>query len=119
MTSAVSKAVLLNVNAFLADNNIRRSVGSFSFNYSSPSTNVVNNYITLNPSEVFTWSSPGSSTAATLIVVSNPIKVDVTFNNGDAYSVVVNKMHFVDGDVAQVVFENTGLVVSSLTLLQS
>jgi hypothetical protein len=119
MPASVSKAVLMNLGVYLADNGIRRNIASFSYNFTSPSSNVVNNYMTLNAGQVFTWTSPGSSTAATLVSCSAPLKLDVNLASGTAYTVTAKKVHLVDDDVDSIVFENTGATVVNLVLVQS
>jgi hypothetical protein len=119
MPASVTKAVLMNLGVYLADNGIRRSIASFAYNFTSPSSNVVNNYMTLNPGEVYNWTSPGSSTAVTLISCSGPLKLDINLASGTSYTVTARKVHLLDDDVDSVVIQNTGTAVANLVLVQS
>jgi ABC-type uncharacterized transport system YnjBCD ATPase subunit len=115
----VSKAILLNLGVYLADNGIRRSIASFAYNFTSPSSNVVNTYLTLNPGEVFTWVTPSAVTAATLVSCSGPLKLDITLPAAVSYTITANKVHLVDSDVRQVVIKNEGATAVNLVLIQS
>lgn len=119
MPSAVSKAILLNLGAFLADNGIRRSIASFAYNFTSASSNVVNNMLTMNVGEVHSWSSPPTTTSVTLISTNQPLQVDITLASGSSYRVLVRKVHLVDDDVRHVVVENTSTSVANLVILQA
>jgi hypothetical protein len=119
MPSAVSKAILLNLGAFLADNGIRRSVASFAYNFTSASSNVINNMLTMNAGDVHSWSSPTATTSVTLISTSQPLQLDITLANGTSYRTMARKVHLVDDDVRQVVVENTGTSIANLVILQA
>mgnify|MGYP003613913396 CR=1 FL=1 len=119
MPASVSKAVLMNLGVYLADNGIRRNIASFAYNFTSPSAKVVNNYMTLNVGEIYTWTSPGSPTAVTLISCSAPLKLDIHLASGTSYTVVSNRVHLVDDDVDSIVIENTGSSIANLVLVQS
>ncbi len=107
---SATKAVILNVGAFLADNNIRRNVATLSLNYSSATAGQVTSYLTLNPSETQTWVTPSSlnPSAITMINVSGgTLDCTLTFNDGTTgYRLVVQKMHLVDRSVSQIVMTN-------------
>lgn len=118
-TTPVSRAVLLNIGAFLADNNVRRNVGAYTYNFTSPTANAVTNYVTLNPGDTFTWTTPMNPSAVTFVSCTAPLKADVTLAEGDPYSLNVKSVHLVDSDVRQMVFENKGNTVSKLTILQA
>ena len=121
MATSVSKAVLVNISAFLADNGIRRSVGTFALNFSSPSSNVVNNYMTLNPGETFAWNSPGLPNSVTLLSTEGPLTCDFNLAGPPAasYSITVNKAHLVDTSVASLVITNPGTTAVRFVLIQS
>jgi len=119
MPSSVSKAILLNLGAFIAENGIRRSVASFAYNFTSASSNVVNNLMTMNVGEVYTWNSPSASTAVTLISTNYPLQLDITLADGSVYRTMARKVHLVDDDVRQVVIENTGSSIANLAILQA
>lgn len=119
-TSPVSKAVLFNIGAFLADNNIRRNIGAFTANYTSPTASAVTNHVTLNPGDSFTWNAPMDPSAVTFVTCTAPLEASLTVAGvGADYSLTINKMHLTDVDVRQIVFENTGTTVSKLVIIQA
>ena len=119
MPTANTKAILLNLGAFLADNNVRRNVQSLTYNYNSPSANVVQTQLTLNPGETFTWSSPMSPSAVTVISCTSPLNLSVTLRPTGSYAARVNKLHIIDDDVGQLVLTNPSTTtISRLILIQ-
>lgn len=119
MPTSVTKAVLLNLGVFLAENGIRRSLASFACNFSSASSNVVSNQLSMNPDEIYTWASRPGATAMTLLSTNQPLQVDVTLQSGVTYRMTVRKVHLVDDDVRQLVIENTSASVSNVTIIQT
>lgn len=120
--TAVTKAVLLNIGAFLADNNIRRSIGAFTYNFTSPTAGVVVNNFTLNPGETLTWNTPMAQSAMTFLSCSENITADFTFSVASAtapYQMNVSKVHLVDSDVRQMVVTNPGTSASKLVIIQA
>ena len=119
MTS-VSKALLLNLEAFLADNGVRRSVGSFALNYTNAQSNWSQLVFSLNPGETRTISSPATGVSATVLRVSSPVRAEVTLDDVDNPSAefTVNKALLLDSPVQQLVLSNTGTTVSQVVLLQ-
>jgi hypothetical protein len=117
MPTAITKAILLNLGAFLADNNIRRNVSSLTYNYNSPAGNVVVNQMTVNPGETFTWNSPMSPSAVTVISTTSPLTISVTLRPSGSYATKANKLHIVDDDVGQVVLTNPSTTVPARLII--
>ena len=120
MTTAVSKALLLNIEAFLADNGVRRSVGSFALNYTNPQGSWTQQAFSLNPAESRTIQSPTGGVAATVLRVTSPVRVELTLDDVDNPSAEfsVNKSLVLDSPVQQVVISNEGSTVSQVILFQ-
>jgi hypothetical protein len=120
MATAVSKALLLNIEAFLADNGVRRSVGSFALNYTNPQGTWNQSAFSLNPGETRTINSPSSGVAATVLRVTAPVRVELTLadvaNPSAEFS--VTKSLVLDAPVQQMVISNEGLTVSQVILFQ-
>jgi hypothetical protein len=116
---AVSKAVLLNVGAFLADNNIRRSVGAFTYNYVSANANVVTNFLTLNPGETITWATPMPQSSVSFLSCNGPVDMSVTLRPSGGYAIQVKKLHIVDSDVSQLVLTNPGASAVNVSIIQA
>ncbi len=118
-TPTPSKAVLLNVGAFLADNNVRRNVGAFTYNFPSPTAAVDTRHASINPGEVLSWTSQMNPSAVTFLNCSSPLNVSLNLGDGTSMALVVNKVLVLDSDVRSLVIENTGTAVSKLFLLQA
>lgn len=117
--AAVSKAVLLNIGAFLADNNIRRSVGAFSYNYASETASVVNNFLTLNPGETYTWVTPMAASSVTFLSCNGVLGMSVTLRPSGGYAIDVKKLHIIDSDVGQLVLTNPGATAVNVSIIQA
>lgn len=116
---AVSKAVLLNVGAFLSDNNIRRSVGAFSYNFASASANVVTNFFTLNPGETVSWLTPMAESSITFLSCNGELDLSVVLRPSGGYSLGVKKLHIVDSDVGQLTLTNPGVSAVNVSIIQA
>lgn len=120
-----TKAVLVNLGVFLADNNIRRSIGSYSYNFTSPTASVSTVNLTLLPGQSTTWTTPVTTSSCTLVAASGGVNMSFTFalEQGESapssYAVQNSKLHFVDKDVRQAVIHNSGTSNVSLTIIQS
>lgn len=112
---AATRAVLLNIAAFFADNNIRRSIATFSANYvtSGSSSNV--NYQTVAAGATYTYTPPSLPTSVLVINSSSPLFATINFAsvtlNGvtrasDSVQAVVNGNLVLDDQVTQVVLSN-------------
>ncbi len=116
---AVSKAVLLNVGAFLSDNNIRRSVGAFSYNFASATANVVTNFFTLNPGETVTWTTPMAESSLTFLSCNGELDASVTLRPSGGYNLAGKRLHVVDSDVGQLVLTNNGASAVNVSIIQA
>jgi hypothetical protein len=115
-----TKAVLLNVGAFLADNGLRRSIGAYSYNYTSPTANIVTNSFSLLPSQTITWNTPMTSSAVTMVSSNGGINVDFTLRPLGSYSLSGVRLHVVDSDVGQMILTNPSASVGvNVTIIQS
>lgn len=117
--SSVVKALLLNIEAFLADNGVRRSVAGFALNYSSTNASFVTNQFTLNPGETRTVTVPGLGANAVVLRCTAPLTVDVTTSTPGSFQVPVKKCLVLDAPVTQIVMTNPGTEASQIVLIQS
>lgn len=115
--SSVAQALLVNCEAFLADDGIRRSVGMFSMNYTRPDAAFNTTQLTLNPGQSTTIQAQGQGTAAVMVRTTAPIRADFSADDGD-FGFVINKSLLLDHPVTQMVFSNEGAVVSKLVVIQ-
>lgn len=125
MTSIV-KAVLLNVGAFLSDNNIRRSIGAFSYNFTSPTGAVSNQSFSLQPLATLTITTPMSTSSVTILHVSGPLntvvslRADSAYPSARNYSISVRRVHLIDSDVGQIVITNPSTTTAvNISLIQA
>lgn len=117
--SSVVKALLLNVEAFLADSGVRRSVGGFALNYSSADASVSTHQFTLNPGETKTLTVPGLGANAVVLRCTAPVVCDVTTSTPGSFQVPVAKCLVLDAPVTQMVISNPGTVASQIIFIQS
>lgn len=113
---SVVKALLLNIEAFMADNGVRRSAGSFSMNYSTPVSQFVTTQMTLNPAESRSLATP-DGTAATVIRTTGPLTAECT-HEGGSFEIAVNKSLVLDQSLTQLVLTNNGLVAVQVAVIQ-
>ena len=113
---SVVKALLLNLEAFLADNGVRRSVGSFSLNYSTPGGQFVTTQVTLNPGESrsLAFNVP---TAALVVRTTRPLSAECTHEDG-SFAITVSKSLVLDHPLTQLVLENEGADIAQVVVIQ-
>jgi len=104
-----AKALLLQVNAFLANNNVRKNIGTFSINVQKDTADIrqISTVVTANGG-TYTF-APGSGNKLTVISVSKPMLADVTFLNSGGFSQTINEILVLDTEVTQIVFTNQNL----------
>lgn len=97
-----NKALLLDINVSVADNNIRRAVSSFSLNFASQSDAESMLTFFMTPNSSRTVASPLAVTSATLLRTSQPLDVVVTFRDSSTLTKRVQKLLFLDSDVMSI-----------------
>lgn len=95
-----TKAVLLDVRAYLADSNIRRSASSFSVNYGSSSEDVLMRTLTIEPGQTLAMTTPMNPSVMTMLRTSQLVDVTVTLRSGPSFTVKVSKLLVLDDDAA-------------------
>lgn len=109
--SGTTRAILLNLGVFLVDSNVRRSTGSYSFNYTSNSGNTTRDFVTVSEGGgTYTWLTPSGMNPSLLtqVVTSGRVTASITLRNAATFNVNVNQLLLIDDDVQQVVFTNNG-----------
>lgn len=126
MAQILNKAVLLNVGAFVANNNIRRSVASFAANYQSVSGATVDSSSTILPGATYTY-TPISPCAVLTLGTSGIVIADITLagvtvpvtRTQVTYRQIVTQLLVLDDTVSQVVLTNPDTVNPvSITIVQ-
>jgi len=121
----MSRAVLLNLSAFLAENNIRRNVATLSANY--PGSASQTTFRELNSGETWTFipSSSVSTYSRILIAhVTGMLSATLVLAPGselrpvDSMQIGITRLLVIDDELAQVVFYNPGATAVSITLIQ-
>lgn len=119
-----TKAVLLDIRSFLADNNIRRSTAAFSVNYGSDSGDVSSSAFTIGPTLSKTIASQLSPCVVTVLRTSLPLTVEITVRPPDVllpptvFTVVVSKMMILDSDIVTLSFTNPNATETAKVTLQ-
>lgn len=115
-----SKAVLLDIRSYLADNNIRRSASSFSVNYGSTSENLLLQTLTLEPNETKLHTTPMNPSVVTLLRTNSLVTVTVTPRVGAAFTVDVTRLLILDEDLASLSIHSPSSTadITSISLLQ-
>ncbi len=101
-----AKALLLQVETFLANNNVKQSIGTFNINVQKDTADIrqITTVVTANGgSYTFT---PGSGNTLTVIKVSKPMLADVTFSDSGGFSQTINEILILDTEVSQIVLTN-------------
>lgn len=102
-----SKALMLDVRTFVADNNIRRNTSSFSVNYGSTSENVSQSLVVLAPSESKVFQPPMNPTVVTVLRTTSPVTAQITPRNGSTFTVTVSKLLILDADISMMILINS------------
>jgi hypothetical protein len=111
-----SKAVLLNLGVMLADTNIRRSIGAFTYNFTSPTASVQTNSFTISPGDSIIINTMAAVSAFSMISTNFPLTCSFVFGPSSGisdYALPVSRLHLVDSDVRQIVLQNTSTTDSA------
>lgn len=125
----LTRAVLLNVGVFLADNGIRRSVASLPCNYQTVDASTSQLNVTIPPASTYTFRPTATPSSILVAQTSLPLLAHVTLDPivgepmqtarpAATYKTVVNKLFILDDAVDQVVFENLGTEPARLSVIQ-
>jgi hypothetical protein len=101
-----SKAVLIGLNIYLSENNIKRNIGSFVTNVANSNGDIktVNTLVLLGGG---TYSY--AATAGNLITIakcSEPLTIDVTLAGGGTFTKLMTSILLLDMEVSTIVFTN-------------
>ena len=112
------RSIVLNLGVFLADNNLRRSVGAFNVNYEANSTDTQINR-TLQPEDVYEYTLPTEGENKLLFIkTSDELEDEVQIEIASSYAVVIQSLHVVDFPILSVTFTNSGTAPVDLYLIQ-
>lgn len=121
----VSRAVLLNVGVFLADNNIRRSVASFALNYATTDASANVTHVTVQPGSTYTFMPVVTPSSILVVQTSLPLVADVTYDDvavperlSVSVKTLVNRLWVTDDSVTGIVFENFNAEPARLSIVQ-
>lgn len=118
--TAPTKAILFDLRAYLADNNLRRSVASFSVNYGSSAEDLSLNSFLLAVGATRVVTSPMNPCTVTMLRTNQLLNVLLTFRTGSTLSVQVKKLLVLDSDIASLSITNdsANTEAAKVTLLQ-
>lgn len=115
---ATSRAVILDIRAFSADSNVRRSATSFSANFSSVEGTVLQT-LTLAPSATKTLTTSTQISSLTMLRTDTPLNVVVSIRNGPTFALTVKKLLTLDSNIESLVLTNLSATANaSVTLVQ-
>ena len=117
---ATTRALVINLGVFQADNNLRRSIASLSLNYPSPGNAIESVVRDLAPGQSVTFNSSNASTAVTLLRCTKPVSVTYHINVGAGVTVVtsVRSCLLVDDNVGSITVTNPGTDISTINFIQ-
>ncbi len=120
MATSPTKAVLLDLRAYLADNNVRRSIASFSLNYGSTSESVSLQSFVLAPNGVLTITTPMNPSVVTMVFTDTPLTAVLTLRNASTLSFNLNTLFVIDNDITSIVLTSPSSNANSaqVTVLQ-
>ena len=116
-----TKAVLFDLRAYIADNNLRRSVAAFSVNYGSVAEAAsLSTFIVPLAGPAVVVTSPMNPVTATLIRTTRPLTASVTFRNATVLSVGIKSLFFMDADIVSISISNhvANTEAAKVTVLQ-
>jgi len=118
-----SKSILVNLGLYVADNNIRRNLATYTYNFSSPTASSSRNDFILGPGDTLTVNTSMAESAFHCINTSSSLSCTVNFSQSSglaSYAVTVRKLMVLDSDVRQFVLTNPSLTESAkVTIFQS
>ena len=118
--TAPTKAILFDLRAYVADNNLRRSVASFSINYGSTSEALALSTFVVALATTKVVTSPMNPSVVTMLRTSKPINATITFRNLSTLTIPIKALLVLDSDVASVSITNdvTNTEAAKVTVLQ-
>lgn len=100
-----TKALLLNLGIYVADNNIKRARGSWVFNIASPGQNIQDEYFSIAASGTYTW-TPRVGNVASVLITDKPLTAVVTTPLAISYTLTLSQLWIVDYSLQTVAFTN-------------
>jgi hypothetical protein len=118
--TAPTKAILFDLRAYVADNNLRRSVASFSINYGSTAEALSLNTFVVALASTVVVTSPMNPSTVTMLRTSQPINATLTFRNSSTLTTPIKKLLVLDSDVASISITNnvSNTEAAKVTVLQ-
>ena len=121
----ITRALIINMGLFQADNNIRRTAGAYSMNYPLASNGVQRSDNSLDPGGNLTFNNLNLKTTLTMLRCSAPVTVTYTLNpvalvRPDPVTVVatVNALLLLDDNIGTFVVSNTGASPVTINFVQ-
>lgn len=114
------RAVALNVGVFVADNNLRRSVGAFTGHYRSDKNYFNQLDIGLDPGGEREFVIPeGFVNTLLFLRSSGPVELEVDLDGVDSYTVTMQEMHLIDFPFVKLTMKNNGSDEVSVYLINT
>ena len=107
-TTTPTKAVLFDLRAYLADNNVRRSIASFSVNYGSTAESVSLQSFLVPPGGNITITTPFNPAVVTMVRTDQPLTAVLTLRNASTLTFTLNTLFVIDNDITSLVLTAAG-----------
>lgn len=122
---SITRAMVINVGLFQADNNIRRSVGAYSLNYPSPTNSVNQQVVDLPAGQTIVFNSTNGATALTMLRCTLPVTLQYRLNviavvrpSPVTVNSFAKSFFMVDDDVGSVTITNSGTATTTINFVQ-
>jgi hypothetical protein len=113
-----TKAILLQLSAYLSVNNVKRNIGSFVANIQNENQDVTTiSTAVLKNNGTYSF-TPQSDNKIVAIICSKPLNMNLTFAGSGGITKTVTEMFVTDIEVADIIFENESMTEDSqLTII--
>lgn len=125
MATAITRALVINVGVFQADNNIRRNIGAYSLNYQSPTNAVTQQVADIAPGQSLTFNSTNKATTLTMLRCTTQVALQYTLNviaitrpAPLTVNAIANSFFMVDDNVGSFTVTNNGTATTTINFVQ-
>lgn len=102
-----TKAILAQLIIYLANNNVRRNIGSFVANVQNANSNIIQNTTSvLAAGGTYATGSLPAGNLITVVVTDVPLTANVVLAGGGGFTKVITSMMVLDFEVASITFTN-------------
>ena len=122
---AITRALVINVGVFQADNNIRRAAGAYSLNYASPTNSVNRLDADIPAGQSLVFNVGNKDTALTMLRCTSQVAIQYTLKAivttrpvALIVNSIVNSFFMADDNIGSFTVTNNGLVATTINFVQ-